>query len=205
MATSTTSPDCRHVDRRPDVASWLRDHAGLAGHPRQAVTLCASYAEAELVLDRLTERGFPTDQIDVVADGEPDGGWAPTRRGRGRAAVYGLVVGAAAGSVAGALFGLSHTVGPVATTLGMALYGVALGALTGTVLAVLVQLVIREPVERATRLSVTGGASGMSAATPGNRSCYAVVAEDPASWVRAVTALYGGGEYRPMPAGAGRP
>jgi hypothetical protein len=199
MATPTIAPAGQHVDRRPSVEPQPRDHAWLDGRPRQDVALCASYAEAELVLDRLGDTGFPAGHVTVMADGGAERGWAPTRRGTGPAAVHGLVVGGAAGSVAGALSGLSHP-DPVITALVTGLYGLALGALAGAALAVLVHVFRREPVKRTTHHSVAGDTTGISAATPGG-SGYVVVADDPSTWVRAVTALYGGGEYRPVPAG----
>ena len=199
MTTPTVAHHDQLLDRRRRVDPGALHPTipdGQARHddqPRHDVALCASYAEAVLAAERLAERGFPVEHLTIVADSEPDVRWGPAPRSPGRAAVQGLAGGALAGGLIGVLFGLLHRVDPVATAFVAALYGVVLGALAGATSATLAHLVRGHDRPRT-------GAPGIALEPPTARQRHAIVAEDPASWVRAVTTLHGGAAPRHTPA-----
>ena len=185
MATPTIVPTSP-LHRPPRTDPTPGDPSSGDGQPRQDVALCASYVEAALLAERLAERGFPMEHVTIVADDEPGAVWAAPQPTLARAAVRGLDVGSVAGAVAGLLFGLLYRIDHPGSVLVMAIYGLALGALAGATLAV-VSHGLRHAGERSAEAAVGALAS------PVDHHRHVVVADDPSSWVHAVTMLHGGG------------
>lgn len=185
MATPTTSAVDQLHDRRPSVEPDQHVPTTSDDQPRQDVALCASYAEAALLTERLADRGFPVEHLAIVADAGPEGDWGPPRRALGRAALRGLDIGSVVGGVAGLLFGLVHRVDPLSTALVMLVYGVLLGAAVGATVGVVARLV-------GGRAPHGTEATGLDLEPPTGHRRHRIVADGPSSWVRAVTILHGG-------------
>ncbi|MGX5359269.1 general stress protein [Kocuria sp. KH4] len=89
-----------------------------------------TYAEAQQIVDALSDAGFPVEHVRVVGTGLRSVEQVTGRMTNGRAALYGMASGAWLGLFVGLLLGL-FTVGG---WLSVVLWGVALGAVWGLVL-----------------------------------------------------------------------
>jgi hypothetical protein len=96
-----------------------------------------TYAEAERVVDYLSDQRFPVQRVAIVGRGlssfERITGRLTIWRAAGQSALYGAVLGA----LFGWLFGLFDWVNPVISGLLLALYGAIFGAVAGGVLGLL--------------------------------------------------------------------
>lgn len=88
-----------------------------------------TYAEAQQIVDALSDEGFPVEHVRVVGTGLRSVEQVTGRMTNGKAALYGMVSGAWLGLFVGLLLGL-FTVGG---WLSVVLWGVALGAVWGLV------------------------------------------------------------------------
>ncbi|MGQ1796059.1 general stress protein [Kocuria oceani] len=88
-----------------------------------------TYAEAQQIVDALSDEGFPVEHVRVVGTGLRSVEQVTGRMTNGKAALYGMASGAWLGLFVGLLLGL-FTVGG---WLSVVLWGVALGAVWGLV------------------------------------------------------------------------
>ncbi|MCD0447259.1 hypothetical protein LO763_26955 [Glycomyces sp. A-F 0318] len=106
---------------------------GAGGAGQIAVGSYGGYAEAERVVDYLSDRQFPVERIAIVGQGlrsvEQVTGRLTMWSAAGRSAVSGAVLGA----LFGWIFGLLGWVDPLIAGLLLALYGAVFGAVVGGV------------------------------------------------------------------------
>ncbi|QFZ24675.1 glycine zipper family protein [Saccharothrix syringae] len=92
------------------------------------------YADAERVVDRLSDAGFPVEHTAIVGRGlssvEQVTGRMTTLRAAGQSALSGAIIGA----LFGWLFGAFNWINPLVSGLLLALYGALFGAVLGAVL-----------------------------------------------------------------------
>ncbi|MGQ1838856.1 general stress protein [Kocuria turfanensis] len=88
-----------------------------------------TYAEAQQIVDSLSDAGFPVEHVRVVGTGLRSVEQVTGRMTNGKAALYGMASGAWLGLFVGLLLGL-FTVGG---WLSVVLWGVALGAVWGLI------------------------------------------------------------------------
>lgn len=86
------------------------------------------YAQAQLLVDRLSDSGFPVEHVQIVGTGIRTVEQVTERLTKGKAALYGAGSGAWLGLLIGLIFGLL-TVGPV--WIVVVLVGLVLGAFWG--------------------------------------------------------------------------
>ena len=89
-----------------------------------------SYEEAQLLVDRLSDTGFPVEQVRIVGTGLRSVEQVTGRLTKGRAAAGGALTGAGFGLLIGLLFAV-FVIGPF--WLGVVLSSVIFGALWGAV------------------------------------------------------------------------
>src|SRR5262245_9751507 len=108
----------------PEVTSAARGGQSVASYP--------TYPEAQAAVDRLSDAGFPVENIDIIGSDLRLVEHVTGRLTRGRAAMYGAGIGAWWGLFFGLLVGL-FTTGPewVGLVLGGLLIGAVFGALFG--------------------------------------------------------------------------
>ncbi|MFT7834727.1 glycine zipper family protein [Saccharothrix sp. BKS2] len=110
------------------------DRAGDAREQRVVLGSYREYADAERVVDRLSDAGFPVEHTAIVGRGlnsvEQVTGRLTTLGAAGRSALSGAVLGA----LFGWIFGLFNWVDPVISGLLLAFYGLLFGAALGAVL-----------------------------------------------------------------------
>lgn len=95
------------------------------------------YANAERVVDALSDEGFPVEHLRVVAH---DLRWVEQVTGRrtfATAAAGAALTGAVVGAAFGFVFGLFSWVEPLLSALALAVYGALLGALLGAAFGVI--------------------------------------------------------------------
>ncbi|MHA6624745.1 general stress protein [Pseudonocardia sichuanensis] len=97
----------------------------------------ATYAEAERVVDHLSDNGFPVERTAIAGRGLSSYEQVTGRLTTGRAALQGAVSGAVIGALLGWLFGVFSWVDPLISGLLLALYGLVVGAVLGAVLGAL--------------------------------------------------------------------
>lgn len=112
------------MDATPETTSPARDGQSVAGF--------ATYPEAQEAVDRLSDAGFPVENVDIVGSDLRLVEHVTGRLTSGRAAMYGAGIGAWWGLFFGLLVGL-FTTGPewVGLVLGGLLIGAVFGALFG--------------------------------------------------------------------------
>jgi uncharacterized membrane protein len=97
---------------------------------RSTVATYATYREAEQAVDRLSDSGFPVEQVTIVGTGLRYVEKVSGRVTTGRAALMGTAQGAMLGLLFGLLFGLFFT--NAGDFFGVVLYGLIAGAVWGT-------------------------------------------------------------------------
>ncbi len=107
----------------------------------RVVASYTAYEEAERAVDRLSDAGFPVEEVAIVVRGLRLGESVPAPVGYGGAAVNGAVTGAFAGLLFGALFGLFSWIEPLVGTIALAFYGILFGAVAGAFVGVIVHAV----------------------------------------------------------------
>lgn len=90
-----------------------------------------TYPEAQRAVDHLSDRGFPVENMSIVAQGLRLVEDVTGRLGYVGAAGQGLAQGALVGAVLGFVLGVFDWVDPVVSALAMGVYGLVLGALVG--------------------------------------------------------------------------
>jgi hypothetical protein len=101
---------------------------------RRTVASYESYAEAERVVDFLSDRGFPVDRVAIIGQDLQLVEQVIGRMDYGRAALNGAASGALPGVLIGWIFGLLNWLDPVVGGLVLALYGLIFGAVVGALL-----------------------------------------------------------------------
>ncbi|MDT7706200.1 MAG: hypothetical protein QOG20_1807 [Pseudonocardiales bacterium] len=110
---------------------------------RRTIASFSTYAEAERLVDRLAELGFPVDRASVVGQDlelveQPAGKLDVVQ-----AAARGALCGAVPGALVGWIFGLLSFLNPLVTSVLLALYGLVFGALVGAVVGLVVYALVR--------------------------------------------------------------
>lgn len=107
-------------------------HEGTAATSTRTIASSTSYREAEAAVDLLSDRGFPVERVAIVAGGVRLVEQVTGRRAYRRAALDGLVTGAAAGALFGFVAGILNWVDPLVAAISLAAYGLLVGGLIGT-------------------------------------------------------------------------
>jgi uncharacterized protein YcfJ len=150
------------------VRSWSGDKVvdAYVGGTQRTIGSYESYADAERAVDQLSNRGFAVERVAIVGRDLRYVEQVTGRVGTLDAAVRGAVTGAVAGALVGWLFGVFSWVEPIETGLALALYGLALGALIGGVLGLVMHL-------------LAGGRRDFSSVSGMQAGRYDVVADEP--------------------------
>ena len=99
---------------------------------REVIASYPDYADAQRVVDHLSDRSFPVEHLSIVGEELRTVERVTGRMTTGKAALAGAGSGAAFGALLGFLLGL-FTVAPLVTGFALALYGLLLGAVLGAV------------------------------------------------------------------------
>jgi hypothetical protein len=91
----------------------------------------ATYAEAAEAINRLAERGFPVENVTIVAGDLRFVEYVTGRRGYGQAALEAAGAGAVTGAVVGFVLGMLTPLAPLRAGAALALWGLLLGAIVG--------------------------------------------------------------------------
>jgi hypothetical protein len=110
-----------------------------AGAPTATIASYSQYADAQRVVDRLADQGFPVQYISIVGTGLRLEEQVLGRMTTGRAALSGAGAGAWLGLLVGLLLGLFA----VTAWLGVVLTAVALGAVWGAILGAVAHAMTR--------------------------------------------------------------
>lgn len=105
--------------------------------PSQVVGSFTTYDEAERAVDFLAERGFPVEQVAIVAGDLRFVEQVTGRRGYGAAAIDGAASGAVTGALLGFILGVLTLVTPLTSGITLALWGLVIGAVIGTLVGLL--------------------------------------------------------------------
>ena len=108
----------------------LNQNGARSSGDREVVATYATYDEAQMAVDHLSDSGFPVEEVDIVAHDLSLVEHVTGRMTKGRAALAGAGVGSMWGLLFGLLVGL-FTTEPV--WLGLILGGLAIGAIWGAV------------------------------------------------------------------------
>jgi hypothetical protein len=108
------------------------------GRGEEVVATFATHGEAERAVEALANHGFPVDKAAIVARGLQVVEQVTGRSTSGRAALKGAAVGALAGTVVALAF--ATLLGPSYVGLGIALWGLVLGAGVGALVSSLSHL-----------------------------------------------------------------
>lgn len=141
-----------------------------------------TYAEAQYAVDGLSDRHFPVERLAIVGAGLESYEKITGRKRYGRAAVEGLVSGAAVGALLGWLFGLFSLAVPLVGALLLTLWGLVIGAIIGAILGMFGH-------------ALTGGRRDFSSVSAVRAQRYNVTADAEAA-VEAERVL---AEFPPMP------
>jgi hypothetical protein len=132
---------------------------------RRMVASYGSYAEAQGVVDRLADEGFPVERVSIVAEGLRFEERITGRKGYGRAALERLGAGAIPGALIGLVFGLFSLVDPLVSGLLLAFYGFVFGAVLGAIIGLI-------------SYALSGGRRDFSSVGEMRADSYDVVADD---------------------------
>lgn len=103
------------------------------GTTRQVLGTYEGYDEAQSVVDRLSDEGFPVEHTAIVGSELRLVEQVTGRVTTGRAALSGAASGAVIGLLIGLLFGLLAFFDPVSSAIVLGLWGVVLGAVVGAI------------------------------------------------------------------------
>lgn len=103
------------------------------GATRRVLATVSSYPEAVKLVDYLADRRFPVDRVTIVGRDlelveQPTG-----RFGYPEAATRGSIIGGVLGGLIGWFFGLFDWVDPLVSGFELALYGLVIGSIWGTI------------------------------------------------------------------------
>jgi uncharacterized membrane protein len=102
--------------------------------PRRTIATFDSYADAQRVVDHLSDGGFPVDRVTIVGRDLKFVERVVGRMTTGRAALNGALNGAMIGALLGLLAGLIFTIDPNPVLPLLVLYGIVSGAILGALL-----------------------------------------------------------------------
>jgi uncharacterized membrane protein len=105
--------------------------ASIDTRSRRTIASFDDYADAQRVVDRLSDEGFPVERVTIVGTGLRYVEQVTGRVTTGRAALMGATQGAALGALFGLVFGLIFTIDPNPALLLLVLYGLVTGAIVG--------------------------------------------------------------------------
>ena len=100
---------------------------------RRTIATTPSYAEAERIVDQLSDRGFPVERVAIVGHDLQVVEQVVGRMTWGRAALNGALSGALPGVLVGWIFGLFSWVDPLIAAAQLGLYGLVIGAVLGAI------------------------------------------------------------------------
>ena len=106
------------------------------GVARRTIASFDTYEEAQELVDRLADDGFPVDRLTIVGRDVQLVEQVTGRLNWWRAALYGLVTGAVVGGFLGLLFDLIFSPDDI-SLLGVFLFWLAIGAVVGAILGLL--------------------------------------------------------------------
>jgi hypothetical protein len=129
----TDVPSRTSHPRHPAAADGARPVPPL----RRTIASSADYAEAERVVDRLSDRDFPVERTAIVGHDLRTVEQVTGRLDYPLAAWRGLMSGAVPGALIGWLFGVFAWVAPLVAGLLLALYGLVIGAVIGAAVGLL--------------------------------------------------------------------
>src|SRR3954449_5737926 len=128
---------------RPRAAHRIADPAPMESVPpspaqldrraRRTIATTTDYAEAERIVDRLSDRGFPVERVAIVGHDLQVVEQVVGRMTWGRAALNGALSGALPGVLVGWIFGLFSWVDPLVAAAQLGLYGLVIGAVLGAI------------------------------------------------------------------------
>jgi hypothetical protein len=114
----------------------------MTSRSRRVVASYSDYAEAELAVDRLSDRGFPVERTSIVGRDLEYVEEVTGRMGYGGAALRGALTGALVGLLIGWLFAVFNWFDPLVETGWLILDGLWFGALVGALLGLLQHLLL---------------------------------------------------------------
>jgi hypothetical protein len=104
---------------------------------RQVIATFDNYADAERVVDYLSDRGFEVNRVAIVGRDLEYVEQVMGRLNYGGAALRGAGSGALVGALIGWIFGLFNWIDPVVSALVLAGYGLVFGAIVGALFGLL--------------------------------------------------------------------
>jgi hypothetical protein len=110
---------------------------------RQVIATFDNYADAERVVDYLSDQGFEVIRVTIVGRDLEYVEKVLGRLNYGGAALHGAGSGALVGAVIGWIFGLFNWIDPVVSALVLAGYGLIFGAIVGALFGLLVHALQR--------------------------------------------------------------
>jgi hypothetical protein len=110
---------------------------------RQVIATFDNYADAERVVDYLSDRGFEVNRVAIVGRDLEYVEQVLGRLNYGGAALRGAGSGALVGALIGWIFGLFNWIDPVVSALVLAGYGLIFGAIVGALFGLLVHALQR--------------------------------------------------------------
>jgi hypothetical protein len=110
---------------------------------RQVIATFDNYADAERVVDYLSDQGFEVNRVTIVGRDLEYVEKVLGRLNYGGAALHGAGSGALVGAVIGWIFGLFNWIDPVVSALVLAGYGLIFGAIVGALFGLLVHALQR--------------------------------------------------------------
>jgi hypothetical protein len=123
------------------------------------------YRDAQRAVDYLADRDFPVERTAIVAEGLRMVEQVTGRLTVGRVALSGAATGGVTGAVFGFVLGLLNWTAPFVSVVVLALYGLALGAIVGSLMAMLLY-------------SMSGGQRDFASATGFQAERYKLMVDD---------------------------
>ena len=120
------------IDPAP-TESGPRSPASSDRRARRTIATTTDYAEAERIVDQLSDRGFAVEGVAIVGHDLQVVEQVVGRMTWGRAALNGALSGALPGALVGWIFGLFSWVDPLIAGAQLALYGLVVGAVLGAI------------------------------------------------------------------------
>ena len=110
---------------------------GAAASRRRPIGVFTNYADAERVVDRLSDLGFPVERTAIIGHDLQMVEQVTGRLNYGGAALKGAVSGALPGALIGWIFGLFNLISPLVASIVLAFYGLIIGAVVGAILGLI--------------------------------------------------------------------
>jgi hypothetical protein len=132
---------------------------------RAVVATYTRYSDAQQAVDYLSDQKFPVERTAIVAEGLRMVEQVTGRLTIGRVALSGALTGGVTGAVFGFVLGLLNWAAPFVSVAVLSLYGLALGAIVGSLMSMLLY-------------SMTGGQRDFASATGFQAERYYVMVDD---------------------------